>query len=154
MKINEFMAIPRFGKKKLSVALFLTDGHVFLAVTPTGSEHYDLPKGTNAVGESLKDTLVREIEEETGLDISKYKSQLEGVGRFAYRPDKEIYIYYLKLDKLPPTSTMKCTSMFDFKGSRLPEVDGYFYVPYDNLHNFLPEMRRIIQSVLVWSAIK
>jgi 8-oxo-dGTP pyrophosphatase MutT (NUDIX family) len=155
MKINEFMNLPTLKEKRVSAALFLTDGHVFLAVRPTGeTTTYDLPKGRANPGENLKDTVVREIEEETGLDISRYKSQLIDMGRFMYRPEKDVHVFMLKMDNLPSTSSMTCRSMFNFGGKMEPEVDDYKYVPYDNLNRFNPMMKRIIQSVLIRDSIK
>ena len=132
---------------KLSCALLLTNGDVFLAVIPTGRTNYDLPKGIHDVGESITDTVVREIMEETGVDLRRYRNQLEYMGRYKYLDDKNIALFVLVLDKLPPTSSMKCKSMFNYRGIPTPEVEGFRYISFDKLSGFKPQMVKIIEDV-------
>lgn len=130
---------------KLSCALLLTNGNIFLAVIPTGGTMYDLPKGLHDIGESIIETVIREVEEETGFNISKYKNQLEYMGRYKYTGEKDIGVFLLKIDKLPLISGMKCSSLFGV--SKLPEVSGYRYISFDDLEKFRPQMVKIIRDI-------
>lgn len=135
------------GEKKLSVGLILTDGKVLLAVQPTGHDIYDIPKGEVDPGEALIQTLVREIKEETGFNISKYTNKLLDMGQFLYMSHKDVHVYVLILEDLPPAERMKCTSTFKIYGRDIPEVKNHRYVSFDDLHIFNPHMARIIYKV-------
>lgn len=145
MRLDKF--VTEEDVKRLSVGLILTDGEVFLAALPTGRKAYDLPKGLKNSGESNIDAVIREVEEEVGIDISRYRSKLQSVGRFSYLPGKDLFIYVLKLDKLPSTSSMKCSSTFNLYGRQVPEIAGYKYISFDNLSYFKRELADIIESV-------
>jgi len=136
-----------FELKELSVGLVLTDGVRFLGVRPTGQTFYDMPKGMQNQGETLKDTVIREVKEETGFDISKYRSALSDQGRFKYRITKDLHVFLLMLPQLPPTSSMRCTSTFEMYGRKIPEVNGYKYFDWDDLSMFIPKMQSILKEV-------
>lgn len=133
--------------KRLSVGLILTDGEIFLGALPTGRKEYDLPKGLKDSGESNIDAVIREVEEEVGVDISRYRSKLQPAGRFSYLPGKDLFVYVLKLDKLPSTSSMKCSSTFDLYDRQVPEIKAYKYFSFDDLTLFKREMIDIIEAV-------
>jgi 8-oxo-dGTP pyrophosphatase MutT (NUDIX family) len=140
--------IEYIGEKKLSVGLILTDGTVFLSVEITGrSGMRDIPKGEVDKGESLKDALIREIKEECNISISKYRSQLQDMGQFEYMSHKDVHVFVLKTDDLPPASNMKCTSTFKLYGRDIPEVRNHRYVKFNELHLFNKYMANIINTV-------
>jgi len=132
--------------KRLSVGLILTDGDVFLGALPTGRKVYDLPKGLKDSGESNIDAVIREVEEEVGIDISRYRSKLQPAGRFSYLPGKDLFVYVLKLDKLPSISSMRCSSTFNLYGRQVPEIKAYKYFSFDDLTIFKREMADIIEA--------
>jgi len=142
MKFDKFVQ-----KKKLSVGLILTDGVKLLSVQPTGHDIYDIPKGEVEKNDTLVDTLVREIQEEVGLNITKYKSRLQDMGQFDYMNHKDVHVFVLMLDVLPPVSKMKCVSTFKLYGRDIPEVKNHRYIGFDELHWFNMYMARIIKMV-------
>jgi len=143
MKFDEYL-----DKKKLSVGLILTDGTVFLSVEITGpTGQRDIPKGQVESGDSLVDTLVREIQEEVGIDIGRYRSKLQDMGQFKYMKHKDIHVYVLVLDELPPENRMKCTSTFKLYGRDYPEVRNHKYIGFDDLNLFNRPMAKIIKTV-------
>ena len=59
--------------KKISCGILICTEHGFLAVHPTGRKNefncYDIPKGCHNNNETYYQTAVRELKEETGLDL-------------------------------------------------------------------------------------
>lgn len=144
MKFNKYIE----QDKKLSVGLILTDGVSFLSVEITGrSGQRDIPKGEVESGDGLVETLVREIQEECNIDIGKHRSKLQDMGLFQYMSHKDVHVFVLMLDELPPASNMKCTSTFKLYGRDIPEVKGHKYISFDDLRNFNVPMARIIKTV-------
>lgn len=142
MKLRQYITE---AKKLLTVGLILTDGNVFLAVHPTKQLHWDIPKGIQDEGESTLETLKREMKEETGVNLSRYK--IVKVGRFPYNKKKDIFIYSIHTNDLPLTATMRCTSTFGPR--QLPEVDDYRYMTYSlakTTHK--PQTIKILKKVL------
>ena len=135
-------------KKLVSAALFLTNGKVFLSVVPTFKTNYDLPKGVQNKGEDILDTLIREVDEETGINLHQYKNKIQKIGLYKYRKNKDIMLFLLKLDELPKTSLMRCVSMFKLKNKEYPEVGQFKYLNFDNLNVFKENMARIIRDVI------
>lgn len=134
--------------KKLSIGVVITNGTLFLAVHPTYGATMDIPKGMAEEGETKMNTLIREVKEETNIDLSKYKSILVPMGLYPYSIEKNVYIYLLVLNDLPPISNMNCTSTFYYKQKiRLPEIDNYVYKKVGDFNNFKHPMRIILQDV-------
>ena len=133
--------------KKLSIGVVITNGTMFLAVHPTYSPTLDIPKGMIEAGETKMNTLIREVKEETNIDLTKYKSMLVPMGLYPYSIEKNVYIYLLVLNDLPSISDMKCTSTFHYKQTELPEIDNYVYKKVGNFNNFKHPMRVILQDV-------
>jgi 8-oxo-dGTP pyrophosphatase MutT (NUDIX family) len=90
----------------------------------TGQQHWDLPKGGMAAGESPLETALRETEEETGLALAA--EVLIDLGRFDYRPRKALHLFATLMPRLD-VATLGCTSHFSHarSGQRLPEMDDY-----------------------------
>lgn len=118
------------NKKKLTVATIITDKTYFLAVHPTKGQMYEIPKGlTDPTDKSTLETAIREVQEETGLDISNKK--LITIGQFDYNDEKDIFVYLL-ITTLPKISSLNCTSwsktIQDF------EIDEFKYVKFEHLN--------------------
>lgn len=142
MKLKQYITE---AKKLLTVGLILTDGTRFLAVHPTKQLHWDIPKGLQNEGEATQNTLKREVKEETGLDISKYKAKK--LGRFPYNKKKDIMVYVIITDDLPTTTTMRCISKFG--PQQLPEVDDWRYSTLEQAKTtHKPQTVKILKKVL------
>jgi 8-oxo-dGTP pyrophosphatase MutT (NUDIX family) len=135
-------------KKKLSCGLILTDGTQFLSAKPTGGNNRDIPKGMREKGESRLDTVIREVMEETNYDISSYRAQIQPVGEFPYTPEKDIYIFLLKVILLPAPESFKCESMY-FDGKKYkPEVGNFKYVTLKQIDRFKKPMQIAIVKAM------
>jgi 8-oxo-dGTP pyrophosphatase MutT (NUDIX family) len=145
MKMQKYM----IESKQMSAAVVFTDGIHFLAGHPFLGTYLDLPKGLIDPGESALNAAIREFHEETSFDISRYRNELIRVGIYPYRKYKDICVFLLKMEELPPISTFKCTSMFfsPVINKKAPEVDHFYYKSFDDLSKFIAPMRAILIDV-------
>jgi len=126
------------GKKWTSVGVLITDGEQFLAVHPTHSDKWDIPKGVRERGESTIEAAIREVKEECGIDLRKYRNKMILAGKFPYLKHKDlvVYVLVLKRNELPPTSTMRCSSYFESKSLVKPEVNRWRYIKFSHVNKF------------------
>jgi 8-oxo-dGTP pyrophosphatase MutT (NUDIX family) len=115
--------------KSLSAGVIVYDGKKFIIGHATGSKHWDIPKGKIEPNEVAIAAAIRELREETGIEADWRK--LIHLGIFEYKRDKDLSLYLLKVDTLPPVKDLKCTSTFDNKhGKALPEFDKFAHVSF------------------------
>ncbi len=120
---------------KISAGLILTDNEIML-ICKVGKDRYDLPKGEIDEGETPLRACIREVREETGLQITT--ENLEDLGQFSYLVDKDLHLFKLVQEKLPPLHRMKCTSYYtDDMGKRLPEIIGYKYIHNNQIQEYM-----------------
>lgn len=110
----------------------------FLLVHPGGPYHankdlgnWDLPKGKIEENEDIKDTALREFEEETGVDIKLFADQLIDIGTVKLKSGKTIYGFALdkKIDTTIMTSN-ECYMEWPKDSDQwivFPEVEGHNY---------------------------
>ncbi|AIO42525.1 NUDIX domain protein [Burkholderia cenocepacia] len=100
-------------------------GRVFLAHA-TDTTHWDIPKGQGEPGETPAEAALRELREETGIELDA--ARLIDLGRFAYRHDKDLHLFAVQVadDEIDP-ARCTCTSLFPSRrdGSLIPEMDAY-----------------------------
>ncbi|MDN7904756.1 NUDIX hydrolase [Burkholderia diffusa] len=115
------------ARRTVSCGVVILDGagRVFLAHA-TDTTHWDIPKGQGEPGESPADAALRELREETGIELAA--ARLLDLGRFAYRHDKDLHLFAVQVadDEIDP-ARCTCTSMFPSRrdGSPIPEMDAY-----------------------------
>ncbi|MFS1428582.1 NUDIX hydrolase [Vibrio splendidus] len=110
--------------KKLSCGVIIVDkDNKILMQHVTGQRHWDIPKGTQDIGESTRETALRELKEETGLVAEAHN--LIDVGLCQYNRFKDLYLFMLFVDHID-ISTLECKSVFiDDLEYEVPEAD-YF----------------------------
>ncbi len=115
------------SERTVSCGVILLDskGRVLLAHA-TGTTHWDIPKGQGEKDEAPIDAALRELREETGIVIAP--ERLKDLGRFAYRRDKDLYLFATRVDdgEVDPAQCV-CTSMFPSRttGLMIPEMDAF-----------------------------
>jgi 8-oxo-dGTP pyrophosphatase MutT (NUDIX family) len=140
--------------KAVSVGLVLTDGERFLGCHSTGNRFYDLPKGAAELGETPRQTCVRETREETGLEIDA--ERLLDLGVVPYNRQKDLRLFALTVPELPDAASLSCSSVFvhPYRRVVLPEVDGYLHIKFEeaaafmttNMANAIAEAKRRLDA--------
>lgn len=131
----------------VTCGVLVTDGTRYLICHPTGGKWWDLPKGKQDPGETLLETAVRELREET--DIAATDSQLEYLGTFDYRPEKRLALFRMKVDSMPATESLHCESKFQSKMRWLPEMDAFMIVDEDTcIEKVNPSMKKVLGKLL------
>jgi putative (di)nucleoside polyphosphate hydrolase len=88
-------------------------------------------KGGGDAGETPLQTAIRETVEECGLSFAP--SQLLELGRFAYRPAKDLHLYATLVDGVD-AADCHCSSQFtDFWGRRRPEMDAFEWTAFERV---------------------
>jgi 8-oxo-dGTP pyrophosphatase MutT (NUDIX family) len=97
---------------------------------------YGIPKGQIDSDETFMDTAIRELREETGLDLLDLPHSIKVSLNYAtivYKSGKKTLKVFKVVDdtgillKFP----FVCNSMFEYKGKALPEIDSFLWVSYD-----------------------
>jgi len=132
-------------KEKVTAGIVIIDkeGNI-LGCHATGKPEntgYDFPKGCVEKGEPDIVTAIRELKEETGLVVSE--SDLIDAGIHPHNKEKDIHLFIYKVNVLPNTVTLKCTSYFELpNGKVLPEMDGYKIISKSERYMF----NRVLQN--------
>ena len=125
------MPLP-FSRRLSCGVVILNDQAELLLCHVTGQDHWDLPKGGIHAGETPLAAALRETEEETGLRLED--SALLDLGCMPYRLRKDLHLFGVLLPRFDP-ATLWCASRFsDAAGERLPEMDGYAWFPFAQVH--------------------
>lgn len=108
--------------------LLLAEPGELLLCHSTGNRFWDIPKGLADEGESSAAAALREAREECGIAIDP--RELRRLGRFAYRPEKDLELHAALIDRVDPAACV-CTSTFvDRFGRTRPEMDDFRWTPF------------------------
>jgi putative (di)nucleoside polyphosphate hydrolase len=109
--------------KSISCGVIVTDGERLLLGHATRSPRWDIPKGVADPGESLAAAAIRELQEETGLEVAE--EELKSLGVFPYLAGKDLALFVWFRPAMPDPQTLICTSEFAWNGRMLPEFDQF-----------------------------
>jgi len=97
----------------------------------TGTRHWDIPKGMANEGEESSDAARREAREECGLELDAVS--LLPLGRFAYRPQKDLALHAALVERIDPSRCM-CSTVFSDRWGRVrPEMDAFRWARLDEV---------------------
>ena len=109
--------------------LILNEQGQLLMAHATGQKHWDIPKGGAEEGESAREAAIREVREETGIELTA--DSMEDLGRMAYTSRKDLHLFRVVLHTRDcDIAACKCTSFFPHHASGVmtPEVDQFKWV--------------------------
>ena len=116
--------------------MIITNGTEILICHPTGHSQttWDLPKGRQDPGEETITTAVRELAEETGIQITEDQVTL--------------VLFKHTVDIMPNISTLHCPSEFEFNGVMIKEMNDYAVVDIEQALSMVnPDLERILRSI-------
>jgi 8-oxo-dGTP pyrophosphatase MutT (NUDIX family) len=133
--------------RQTSCGVIVTDGEQILLGHATRSPRWDIPKGVSEPGESLADTAVRELLEETGLAVPA--DELVALGTHPYLRGKDLALFAWRPHSLPDPGNLNCTSHFALAdGTLLPEFDRFGLFAWDEaLSRVGKNLARVLASV-------
>lgn len=141
--------------RRTSCGVIVTDGSRLLLGHATRSPRWDIPKGLAEPGEVLVAAAMRELAEETGLEVQG--ADLRPLGVHAYLRDKDLALFEWMPREMPAPDTLVCRSTFTLPGGAvLPEFDRFGLFGWDaalskvgkNMARVLLEVRRALDPSL------
>ena len=118
--------------KTTSHGVLLVDADAELLLChATGARHWDIPKGMADPGETSAQAALREAREECGLDLDP--RTLVDLGRFTYRPDKDLWLHAALIERVDPSRCVCSTFFTDRWGRSRPEMDAFRWVPFEDV---------------------
>ena len=120
-------------KERCACGIIIEEPRGWLLCHPTnGGNRWDFPKGNAEIGEDHLDAALRELKEETGLELDS--SQIESIkdlGRDSYQSNRDLHLFYVKVKSID-TKIMFCESMVENpRGANFPEMDAFAVFPKD-----------------------
>lgn len=139
--------VKKSSNKSLSAGVIVYDGKKFIIGHATGGKHWDIPKGKLESNEVAISGAIRELEEETGIKAN-YKKLIH-LGVFQYKNDKDLSLYLLRVESLPPLKELTCKSAFvNSKGYTLKEFDKFAHVTFKQAYKkTVPAMKMVLEKV-------
>lgn len=134
-------------------SFLLTPNNNILLCLPTNSiTGWTVPKGLPDFGESFYKAAVRELKEETGISIDKYRHQTKelGIEKYPLR-DKMIKGFLFILDEDIEGIPLVCNSFFTCRntGNMLPEISKHKWMKVSESLNIMrQEQRKLIKWCL------
>jgi len=108
--------------------LLLAESAELLLCHSTGNRFWDIPKGVADEGESSVVAALREAREECGIAIAP--AALRPLGRFAYRPEKDLELHAALIERIDPAACACSSTFVDRFGRTRPEMDDFRWTPF------------------------
>ena len=125
-------------KKRITAAVVIInrDGAI-LGCHGTGKPResgFDFPKGLVEENETDIQGALRELREETGIELDA--SRLIDAGVHKHNKEKDIHLFIYRTDKMPDIWSLECNSFFSIGEKQFPEVDFFEIISKGNRDKF------------------
>lgn len=120
------------------------DKYELLLIKHRCGGHWSFPKGHVEAGENELQTALREIKEETGLDVRLHEGFRQSVEYFPKPHVKKQVVYFLGSPKSDDTVTRQEEEISEYRWCLLDEADGY--VTFKNDKNLINAAKRFLAT--------
>jgi 8-oxo-dGTP pyrophosphatase MutT (NUDIX family) len=118
---------------KATCGIFLIDRNAKTLIchaTNKDDTNWSIPKGIKDENETAEEAAIRELKEETSIDLSKIKHTIIPIGEIEYTHKAKKLIGFVvnidaSLDELLKNGKIKCNSYYTDKNIQFPEIDRY-----------------------------
>lgn len=139
---------------KVTCGIFVIDNNNNLLIvhaTHAPWNTWSIPKGLVNIGETYKEAAIRELWEETGIDLNKKIDEVNYLGTSDYvKQRKKLMAFWIKLDKTINLNQLKCISMVNrLNMEPFPEVDKYKMVTLNESETLLHRSQETLLPDLI-----
>ena len=129
--------------KQLSIGTLIVYQDLILLGHSTNNKHWDILKGKQEYGETKIQTALRELKEESGLELDA--DSLCEIGFFSYTKTKNLFLFKHEANIKYDTNLMCCQTLVD---DVFPEIDNYIWVKREHVGLFCtPNLTKVIAQV-------
>ena len=130
-------------KNTCGIYLYDITSRKILLVHPTNHapDFWSIPKGINDEGEAVMDAAIRELKEETNIDLLKLQlhPKVCEFNPIQYKKKHKTLCTILVGVEVPHMGVLKCESYFELKGRQIPECDNWWWASLDEAKKVLHE---------------
>jgi 8-oxo-dGTP pyrophosphatase MutT (NUDIX family) len=115
----------------------------------TGRDYWDIPKGLRDPGEMPLAAALRELREETALELAA--TDVRDLGVHAYLSGKDLHLFIVD-PPLPALTTelCRCSTTYRWRGRDVPEVDAYRWATRDDVRGLAGKNMARVLMALDW----
>jgi 8-oxo-dGTP pyrophosphatase MutT (NUDIX family) len=140
----------------LGVIIYDITGKI-LITKPTNGHTWSFPKGLPDEEEGFMSAAIREVLEETSLDLDKIKGSFgnEIHSQKYTNRDKKVHLFIFKSEEaIEGNYEIKCESFFELKGKHYPENDDAKWIFPEEAVKYLHEAQKSILLRLIENKIE
>jgi 8-oxo-dGTP pyrophosphatase MutT (NUDIX family) len=144
------LKILLYSTMETTCGVYIIDSNDRLLICHPTSEDlnkWSIPKGLAKNHEKFEDTAIREVEEETGIDLMAFEGHLIYIGEEFYRnKPKKLIGFYFKLQS-EIILDIKCSSLIG--GSSFPENDMFKWVALNEAYLYIQPEQNVLLNKLI-----
>ncbi len=128
----------------VAAAIVIEDDRVLLTRRPRGThlaDHWEFPGGKLEPGEAPADALVREMREETSVEITV--DDVVDVTYWRY-PGKDVLLIFYRAHRVDSSRPVANVGIADHVWARADELDGFTFPPADV--SVVSKVRRLLRT--------
>ena len=125
--------------------IIIDESGKFVVGFPTNGEFWDLPKGGVDEGETDFQGAIREVLEETGIDLSQYPEEaFEDLGCFRYNQKKRLHLFLIRVPGEIDSSKLVCKSRVEKGTHSYPEMSHFDKISFSEI------LGKMAPSMIKW----